>query len=73
MKRYIPLLGLLLLAIGGISYAIVGAMQTYMANKHALRNLPHKNFIRRSMGMRSFPPTFSIFQPYFTISFFICP
>ena len=31
MKRYIPLLGLLLLAIGGISYAIVGAMQTYMA------------------------------------------
>lgn len=31
MKRFIPILGLLLLAIGGISYAIAGAMQTYMA------------------------------------------
>ncbi|MBI3752688.1 MAG: GldG family protein [Deltaproteobacteria bacterium] len=31
MKRFIPILGLLLLAIGGVSYAIAGAMQTYMA------------------------------------------
>lgn len=31
MKKIIPLLGLLLLAIGGVSYAIIGAMQTYMA------------------------------------------
>lgn len=31
MKRFIPILGLALLAIGGVSYAIVGALQTYMA------------------------------------------
>jgi len=31
MKRFIPILGLLLLAAGGISRAIAGVMQTYMA------------------------------------------
>ncbi|MBI3755971.1 MAG: GldG family protein, partial [Deltaproteobacteria bacterium] len=31
MKKIIPLLGLLLLTIGGVSYAIIGAMQTYLA------------------------------------------
>ncbi|MBI5328755.1 MAG: GldG family protein [Deltaproteobacteria bacterium] len=30
MKRFIPILGLLMLAVGVVSWAIIGAMQTYM-------------------------------------------